>query len=87
MFAVGAFLENSSLHFGVENPVRNQFLLQRINQAALSLDHIKIDGAISIPQDDDRIPQVDIQIETNELAQRLDVTLMRLIAQVKAWLQ
>ena len=66
------------------NKMKNQFLLQRINQAALSLDHIKIDGKITIPQsDENQIPAVDVNIEINELAQRLDVTLMRLIAQVK----
>ena len=38
----------------------------------------------SVPKSDgNQIPAVDVNIEINELAQRLDVTLMRLIAQVK----
>ena len=63
------------------NKTRNQFLLQRaFNQAALGLDHIKIDAKITIPQsDENQIPSVDVNVEINELAQRLDVTLMRLI--------
>ena len=66
--------------------MKNQFILQRINQPALGLDQISLDATINIPQSDEdevnKVPSVEVNIDINELSQRLDVTLMRLIVRV-----
>ena len=66
--------------------MKNQFILQRINQPALGLDQISLDATINIPQSDEdevnKVPSVEVNVDINELSQRLDVTLMRLIVRV-----